>query len=343
MKKKIFKYLGLILLIYLLSNLVTPFNKTLRNRSARNQITYLSDILSKGYDDKLQQRFPEGKLFSNAILALSIINYCDNNRITTERYVKIVDDCIHRIQSNKALETFDPTLTPQYGMFYNGWANFVYSRYKKSPLFAHSTRQDEVKKQSTIIEKRLATTLSDSLRLLDTYTKARWPADNLIGLISLSDTALQQRWATSILRSTNHPTGLIHHTDSDRNLVRGSSSAMITYCLGALGHEKILLYNHQFQDLLVTDFLGIQLVKENEDGSNEMDIDSGPVVLGYGASATIMNIKTQASLGNPQGKITWAVMNMLAAPINLFGKKYYLLQQEPMLDLFMLWGCVELE
>jgi len=71
-------------------------------------------------------------------------------------------------------------------------------------------------------------------------------------------------------------------------------------------------------------------------------MDSGPVVFGYGSSATIMNIKTQASLSNRKSKITWAVMNTIAIPINIFKKKFYLLKKEPMLDLFMLWGSTEL-
>ena len=73
-----------------------------------------------------------------------------------------------------------------------------------------------------------------------------------------------------------------------------------------------------------------------------MDVDSGPVVFGYGASATVMNIKTQASRGNPKAKSTFAAMNLLGLPIHLFNKKYYLLKKEPMYDLFMLWGLVEL-
>ena len=41
------------------------------------------------------------------------------------------------------------------------------------------------------------------------------------------------------------------------------------------------------------------------------DVDSGPIVFGYGASATIMNIKAQAVLGVPKAKNTWALINLL--------------------------------
>ena len=73
-----------------------------------------------------------------------------------------------------------------------------------------------------------------------------------------------------------------------------------------------------------------------------MDVDSGPVVLGYGASATIMNIKAQASLKSSKAKRTWAAMNIIGLPVNIFNRKFYIFKKEPMLDLFMLWGSVEL-
>lgn len=72
------------------------------------------------------------------------------------------------------------------------------------------------------------------------------------------------------------------------------------------------------------------------------DVDSGPIVFGYGASATIMNIKAQAVLGVPKAKNTWALINLIGIPINMGYKKFYIFKQEPMLDLFMLWGSVSL-
>lgn len=89
-------------------------------------------------------------------------------------------------------------------------------------------------------------------------------------------------------------------------------------------------------------YCGLQLVKENENGSNDSDYDSGPVIFGYGAAATIMNIKTQASLGDKNSTITWAFFNLISLPVNIFQSKYYLFQQEPMFDLFMLWSAVEM-
>lgn len=339
--KKTLKYFSRAILIYIFLCLITPFNKTLRNRSIKNQISYLSNILDRGYDDRLQRRFPEGKLFSNSILALSTIEYCEKTSNANIQYARIVDNCIKRIQSKRALSIFNPNMKPKYGMFHNAWSNYLYTTYRESKLFNHSFISEKVIKESKLIEDRLTNLQKDSIQVLDTYIDANWPADNLIGILSLTDNQLKYKWIEKILSQSKHNSGLVHHAGSDQSKIRGSSNAMIVYCLNKAGYEEIEKYNSIFKNVFVDEFLGIQLVKENEDGSNSMDADSGPVVFGYGASATIMNIKTQASLNNIQSKFTWASMNLIGFPINIFKKKFYIMKKEPMLDLFMLWGSTE--
>ena len=342
MIKKTLKYSGILFLAYTILCLLTPFNKTLLNRSIKNQINYLSKIIDNGYDDKLQNRFPEGKLFSNALLALSTIEFCNRNDSIDESYAEIVDNCIRRIQSDTSLEVFDPSLKLKYGMFYQGWSNLVYTTYIKSDLFQFSKISELVILHSNKIESTLNEIQSDSLSILDTYQESNWPADNLIGISTIENDSLKKQWINLIRQTSQHKSGLIHHYGSSTNTIRGSSSAMITYSLNKSGYIDIEAYNDKFQNIFVDSYLGIQLVMENEDGSNDMDFDSGPVVLGYGASATVMNIKTQSTLMKSNAKITWAAMNLISMPINIFSKKYFIFKQEPMFDLFMLWSSTEL-
>jgi hypothetical protein len=302
--KKTIKYIAYTLIAYVLFCLLTPFNKHLRNRSIQNQISYLSRILDEGYDDKLQRRFPEGKLFSNSILALSTIEFCEKNGKQKIEYAKIVDRCINRIQSDRSVHVFNKNMSPEYGMFFNGWTNFVYTTYINSQLFKYSSISEKVIQSSQQIERSLIAIQKDSLRILDSYPSSNWPADNLIGAISLRDTRLQRDWINIIFEGATHQSGLINHVGSNQSKIRGSSNAMITYSLSKVDYKEFEEYNTKYKEIFVDDYLGIQLVKENEDASNDMDVDSGPVVLGYGASATIMNIKAQARLKNNKAKRT---------------------------------------
>lgn len=322
--------------------LLTPFNNALLNRSIQNQINYLSIAMSNGSDDEIQNRFPEGKLFSNSLLALSIIEYCNQTKKFENKYSHIVDNCIKRIQSEKALDVFDPNLNPKYGIFYLGWANLVYSKYIQSDLIKLSKLNSNVVERSNEIETTILKTQKDSLRILNTYKESNWPADNLIGIASISDKELQTKWINLILSNTENQSGLIHHAGDQKNIVRGSSTSLITYCLNTIGFTDMKIYNEKFKNIFIDNYFGIELVREYENGSNQIDLDSGPIVFGYGASATIMNIKTQASLNNPNAKITWAAINLISMPINIFKRKYLILKKEPMLDLFMLWASTGL-
>lgn len=323
--------------------LITPYSETLRNRSIRNQISYIDEIMKNEFDDTLQKRFPEGKVFSNAIFSLAVIEFCEKNKNCTNKYAEIIDSNIKRILSKTALQPFNANMNPKYGIFYNGWTQFVLKNYQNSDLFKYSKIKYKVKNQYSIIEQRLLTEQYDSLRILDSYLGSNWPADNFIGLLTIEDENIREKWINKIFETSEHESGLVNHAGSQKGTIRGSSQAMITYCLNEVGYNKIEDYNKDFKNILVDEYLNIQLVKENEDGSNTMDVDSGPVVFGYGASATIMNIKAQASINNGKHKFTWAAMNTISCPINVLGKKYYLLKKEPMFDIFMLWGSVGLE
>ncbi len=341
MIERLLKYLGILLFIYILLGVITPFNSILRTRSISNQIQYLSKELDNGYDEILQSRFPEGKIFSNAILALATIEYSKKVNIDQKTYAKIVDNCINRIHSDRATSKFDSLLNPKYGMFYNGWANYVYSNYVNSNLFNYSQIGELVNSESALIESRIISTLEDSLRMLESYKSAAWPADNMIGLLSIDKKKVQSNWLNFMLNSTKHKSGLIHHASNDGTIIRGSSSAMITFLLSKLQPKLASDYNDAYKEIFVNEYLGIQLVKENEDGSSYTDYDSGPIIFGYGASATIMNIKTQASFKCKKAKLTWGVMNTISMPIYFNSEKYYLLKREPMFDLFMLWASTE--
>ncbi len=327
---------------YIFINIITPYQNTLKNRATRNQINYLSKILNKGYDDELQKRFPEGKIFSNCIFALSLIKYSEKHKDQNKRIANEIDNCIFRSISPKAINNFEYIEKPKYGMFYNGWLLHTLKHYQKSDVFKDSSIQNELNQLTDTIEQRLINSFSENESLLDSYPDQNWPADNLIGISVLDSTEIQRKWLSEVFRNAKHKSSLIHHSGELKNNIRGSSQAMILYCLNKMDYKLTNEYDKLYKEIFIDNYLGVQLVKENEDGSNFTDVDSGPVILGYGASATVMNLKTRATIKPSSAKASWAFMNTLAIPINLFGEKYYLFKAEPMFDIFMLWSLVEL-
>ena len=329
--------------LYLLVNLITPYNHFLKKRSINNQIVYLDKILSEGYDLQAQRRYPEGKLFSNALFALAVIEYASKLEEIDTALTTIIDKRINRLLEKSTTESFVQNMTPEYGAFYNGWINFTIKKYLESPLFQKSKKQAEVLSAHKLFSQRLEKAQQDSIRIIASYPGSHWPADNLVGIVSIDNDTIQERWLEKIYAASSAPSNLIYHVNSSPDEIRGSSQALIIYLLSQYKEKLALQANQQFKALLHDKFLGIEFVKEYEKGSlEEGDLDSGPIFFGYGAVATIMNMKTQAQLKNKSSRNTWAFLNVLAVPINLLNKKFYLFKQEPMFDIFMLWCAVEL-
>lgn len=276
-------------------------------------------------------------MFSNCIFALSLI---DHNE---KEYTPIIDRSLERILSGIATQFFPSQLPLEFGAFYNGWANYTLKKYINSELFESS----KYKEKFITAHKRLSYNLiklqSDSIQLIETYPNSIWPADNIVCISSLpkEQFELKKKWLNLIQKKSTNELKLINHDHTNSSIARGSSQSLILYFLKELSEELSIESNEIFKENYQDRILGINFIKEFEmDG--EQDVDSGPIILGYGSVATIMNIKTQSKYALKE-HTTWNFLNLLGLPINLFGRKSYLFKKELMFDIFMLWAATSLK
>lgn len=124
--KKILKILFISFFCYVLICFLVPFIRFLHERSIENQINYLQFQFKDNLGEKLQNIYPEGKLFSNLVFALSIIEFSEYDKnINAEN----VENAILRTISKDAAKNFDDGLKLKYGAFYNGWINYTLKKY----------------------------------------------------------------------------------------------------------------------------------------------------------------------------------------------------------------------
>jgi len=293
--------------------------------------------MASGLFDKQQNRYPEGKVFAYALFALAVIEQGAESDRTAIKRAQMVDASIRALMDKYTLDNFNEQLDPPYGAYYNGWTNLVLRRYLSSDLYQYSKKKELCRKSYQQICNRLISAKIKTSGLLETYTEGYWPADNIVAMTSLPDSStIKTSWANEILSIRDDSLGLILHGLDDRQLVRGCSQAMIQYFLTEYSYAENEKDYQVFSEAFVDDY-GVQFVREYSRGrSGKGDIDSGPLVLGYGSAATVMHVKTGKRRGEKMN-LTWGLMNLLGAPINIFGKKFYLFNQEPMFDLFMLW------
>ena len=331
------------ILLYCILNLFTGFSQFLLKRSIKNQITYISHKLQAGADQSLQQAFPEGMTFGNAIFALSIIEAEASGVLSHQEGAALVDHSILQLLSDQNTQVYHKSLVPSYGAFYNGWTNLVMKKYRESNSYEYSSIQHKVNSAYEEISSRIVEAQNAQVHILETYQSSIWPADNLMCIASL-DTShhhLQKVWYHKLIDSSDNHLGLINHDGFQTEISRGSSLALATYATSLFDQESACRQNSIYRENYLRRFLGIHFIKEYEHGG-EMDVDSGPILFNIGSVATIMNIKTQHTVSNQQLRLTWGLLNMLGIPVNLFGEKHYLFQQELMFDIFMLWTAVSI-
>lgn len=328
-------------MVYVLCALATPYVPTLHKRSIENQINYLNRQLVSGMDNDLQIRFPEGFVFANALFALSVLEYSEIVNKNDALYATYLDRTTNRLLSDRAKRSFSKDLELPYGAFYSGWTNLVLHKYRNSRLLDYSKIKDEVITANDSLEQLMLKAQVDSIHPIDSYFGSVWPGDNLACIASLPYSAddLQKDWYASLQENSTCDSMLLDHFLRSSCELRGSSQALCHYFLSTIDREQAINSNERYRALFVEQVFGVELVKEYQ-GEGYMDVDSGPIVFGYGAVATIMNTKTQSSLQQGNYRWTWAWLNLAGVTVNLFGSKYYLAKKEPMFDLFMLWCSV---
>ncbi len=332
--KNTLKTTGGFVIIYVSLALLMPYSTYLKNRSIENQIEYL--VAERESAIELQTIYPEGYMFFNALLVLSIIEHSSKRLVQTEKYISVVDGILDDLISEKASKYFPKHQKLKHGAFYNGWVNFTLKKYLSSELMEYSINKQKLRKAYDSISNEIAQIQKEDIQVLETYPGANWAADNLICAVSLPRKYgdIKQRWIKKL--QTDSKANMINHDSRDLGKVRGSSQSLITYLLSEYDMEVAREEYAKFKNTFINTILGMQLVKEDLEDKSFSDIDSGPVLLGYGSVATIVNVKS-ASRIEKRPKMTEGFLNLLGMPINIMGKKYYLFKQEKMFDVFMLW------
>lgn len=319
------------------------------------QLNFLGDqIKHEHLAERIQQIFPEGNVFTNALygLAWCELALADSNIDKTIR-TKAIQEALmayKTINQEESRIIFDTTIQPRYGIFYCGWRNYLLS---KIMHIADSTTSAIYKENFATQCDTIAKYANEKL-FLPSYNNQTWPADMCVAIASLSNhdkifgkkySSTISKWMDGLQNNLDTSTLLIPHkvsagTNQIMEGARGSSSSLMIRLLQEI---DIILAQQQFQQYqkyFMTTTFGLPSIREYPKGKSGLgDIDSGPVVLGVGFSATITSIGTLGVIGNRD--IAQQQFQTIAA----FGlsstnnkSKKFLLGKMPIADAFIAWG-----
>jgi hypothetical protein len=322
------------------------------------QLNYLeSELKTNNLGHRMQMIFPEGHVFVNALYGLTWCELaaCDSSesKDLKERAIKEALYAYNEIDSPKARRPFDDDIDLRNGVFYVGWKNYLLSRIllTDTTFDCHETYIKSFEIQCDAINEALN---KSETPYLQSYYHQTWPADMFVTMASLSnhDKIFKSRyeptietWLSKVKDRLDKETMMVpHKVSSDTGETfqgaRGSSTSLILRMAMEIdpdfGKEQFGLFDKKF----VSKIFGLPSVREYPMGTRGSgDVDSGPVILGVGFSATIVSIGTFAIYGKE------SLYESEYKTINAFGfarkhenKKSYLFGKLPMADAFIAWS-----
>ncbi|MEM1216781.1 MAG: hypothetical protein AAGJ82_13890, partial [Bacteroidota bacterium] len=172
------------------------------NAGVHAQLQHLKIALHGTAGEEMQQLYPEGYVFLHALYGLTwtelLREITQENEIYTEAITE-VRWAIERLESDTAQQVFEPQMHPTYGVFYQGWLNYLRASYLER---LSEPKQDSVQvhRYQLACEELAASFSKHYTPFLFSYPGGCWPADNLVALAALSkhDRILPSRFHKSV-------------------------------------------------------------------------------------------------------------------------------------------------
>lgn len=335
-------------------------NETITEKRADiiNQLNFLeSELKDENLGNRMQEIFPEGFVFIHVLYGLSWCELALSDSIKDPVFQKkALSEALfafNKINSEHARSTFDQSISPEYGIFYCGWKNYLLSKILMcdTTFPEHSSYIETYRAQCINISNAIIVSGSP---FLQSYKSQSWPADMLTAMASLSnhDRIFNQKyqkvisnWIQKILVKTDPQTHLIpHKTNSETGNTlegaRGSSQSLILRLLYEIDPATAKKQYQIFKPNFITTTFGLPSLREYPKGMHGTgDIDSGPVIFGVSFSGTIVMIGTYAILENhSHAELQYKTVNAFGFGYTDESQKKYLAGYLPVADAFIAWG-----
>lgn len=350
--------------------------QSIYNQDVLSQLRYLKNELHNNQaGQKMQSLFPEGFVFTTALYGLAwtdFVEHIDKKHPLFREANEEIKWCIAEINSDKGKAIFSNNLPLKYGAFYNGWSSYLSGKY----LIINNLDKRDTAISNQFINQCQA--ISEAIKtakfdFLESYPQNAWQADNIICLASLSlhdkiyppqyKTAIDN-WLSQIKTHLDTKTGLIPHAfesewkkrleayiyneshsfatskEPEYTGARGSSQSLINCFLPDIDSVFAKDQFEKYKKYFIEYKFGLPAVREYPIGiDNDGDVDSGPVIMGIGASASIVAIRAMAE--NKDAAFYVPIRNCIEAlgfP-NCFGAgKKYVFGELAVADAFIAWS-----
>ncbi|MEU4569666.1 hypothetical protein [Micromonospora sp. NPDC023956] len=321
---------------------------------AARQLAFLRTALDDGAGEDAQALFPEGYFFAHVLYGLARVELGMREPARREESSREARWALSRLESPAGVAPFSPELTPPYGVFHQGWTNWLRGGVL---ALAPADRRDpvEVRRFAETSAALGAAFDASATPYLAAYPQQAWPVDSTVAVASLRlhDTLLPprfrgtvDRWLDGVRQRLDPRTGLLPHrvdpaTGAPAEVARGTSQSVIHRFLPEIDPAFARQQYLAFRDHYLTTPLGLgPAVREYPEGlDGPGDVDSGPLPLGVSLSATVVTLGAAQRHGDH--RLAGALANygeVAGVPVQTPWTKRYAFGALPVGDAFLVWA-----
>ena len=311
-------------------------------------LRYLSSDL-EAQADAMQRLFPEGRLFTAALTGIAWSNVGLEAEGHAEPALEGARGALAVALAPRSTEPFGPTAGLPFGTFYDAWTTRLQTGVVRLAQTGGRVLESDT---SGLGERcaRLRSALEDGPLFPDSYPGMAWPADAVVGAAALegcartvdpSARAVARAWVSRAVLEADPATGLIPHAVW-RPDPRGSSSALMVPFLAevdpSVGRDQLARALRAYPAWLLGAVPAIREYPRGTDGRG--DVDSGPLVFGMSAPASVVMAAASRSSGAPEiGSALLASADLIGWPVTVSGRRRYAAGALPVGDAFVAWSA----
>lgn len=325
------------------------------NQDLLQHARFLKTRLHQGAAEDMQQLYPEGFVYLNALYGLTWAELATGAPDSTALYQEALTEvswAVRAIDSPTGRSTFEQGLPIPYGAYYAGWSTYLLGRYLAVQPSARRDSADVMKFEQSCAQ--IAQVLAQSASPYpESYSEAAWPADGVVCLAALAthDRVFPPRyqptirqWLISVDAHLDSLRLIPHKTDAQTGAVvqaaMGASQSQILNFLFEVDSVYARQHFIRYRQHFLTSRFGLPSMRESaQEAPNAEHIDSGPVLLDVGGAASIVGRRVMQRYGDYTAAI--GLRNSIEAfgiPFAIGGQKRYLFGQLPIADAFIAWS-----
>jgi hypothetical protein len=346
-----------VLLIHLNLGLfyVPAYDEGGADKGLLGSLRHLREALRDSAGERMQAFYPEGYFFMQAMYGLSWCDVAEGRPLDDPLYreaMTAIAAADSALDTDKGRAVFTKELPIPYGAFYNGWRTYLLGR-RIALQKGAADSLDRLRFENNCFD--IATQLvAGQSTYPESYPGQSWPSDAAVcaACLSLYDRVLDTSLYTGIIgnwmkqvKAKLDPRGMVPHSvtwpdNAVKEGARGSSTSLML-CFWdeidtAFARQQFTLYKKYF----LTSRFGLPGIREYPQGlTGNGDVDSGPVLLGVGGSASVVGLRVMTLYG--ESDIAVGLRNS----IETFGcshfdgkHKRYLFGVLPVADAFIAWA-----